>query len=166
MKDNGRPRILPPALTRADELLEARGQASLPEIPPHSLRTPSPLSLRDRRGFGLIDAATRPHRSGFFQPSGDLRPLDEPNSGERERRRALTDGDHQSWRGTDRIREESRDAPVERNWVAGVSIRLSDAVSTGIGKGSRVADRRRYAAAICGASSTRDPECPKLAVAV
>jgi integrase len=93
-KDNVRLRILRPVLVRAEELLEARGQASLPPgITPHSLRHTFTSLL-----FAVgEDPVSVMQQLGHTDPAFTLRAYAHAMSrdaGERERLRALTDGDH------------------------------------------------------------------------
>ena len=93
-KDNVRLRILRPVLARAEELLEARGQASLPPgITPHSLRHTFTSLL-----FAIgEDPVSVMRQLGHTDPAFTLRAYAHSMSrdaGERERLRALTDGDH------------------------------------------------------------------------
>jgi integrase len=92
-KDNVRLRILRPVLARAEELLEARGQASLaPGITPHSLRHTFTSLL-----FAIgEDPVSVMRQLGHTDPAFTLRAYAHSMSrdaGERERLRALTDGD-------------------------------------------------------------------------
>jgi integrase len=92
-KDNVRLRILLPVLARAEELLEARGQASLPlGITPHSLRHTFTSLL-----FAIgEDPVSVMRQLGHTDPAFTLRAYAHSMSrdgDERERLRALTDGD-------------------------------------------------------------------------
>lgn len=93
-KDNVRLRILRPVLARTEELLEARGQASLPPgITPHSLRHTFTSLL-----FSIgEDPVSVMRQLGHTDPAFTLRAYAHSMSrdaGERERLCALTDGDH------------------------------------------------------------------------
>jgi integrase len=93
-KDNVRLRILRPVLTRTGELLEARGQASLPPgITPHSLRHTFTSLL-----FAIgEDPVSVMRQLGHTDPAFTLRAYAHSmgrDVGERERLRALTEGDH------------------------------------------------------------------------
>jgi integrase len=93
-KDNVRLRVLRPALARAEELIEARVQASLPPgIAPHSLRHTFTSLL-----FGIgEDPVSVMRQLGHTDPAFTLRSYAHSMSraaGERERLRALTEGDH------------------------------------------------------------------------
>jgi integrase len=93
-KDNVRLRILRPVLAHAEELLEARSQASLPPgITPHSFRHTFTSLL-----FAIgEDPVSVMRQLGHTDPAFTLRAYAHSMSrdaGERERLRALTDGDH------------------------------------------------------------------------
>jgi integrase len=93
-KDNVRLRILRPVLAHAEELLEARGQASLPPgITPHSLRHTF-TSLLFAIGEDPVSVMSQ---LGHTDPAFTLRAYAHSMSrddGERERLRALTEGVH------------------------------------------------------------------------
>jgi integrase len=93
-KDNVRLRILRPVLARAEELLEAHGQASLPPgITPHSLRHTFTSVL-----FAIgEDPVSVMRQLGHTDPAFTLRAYAHSMSrvaDERERLRALINGDH------------------------------------------------------------------------
>src|SRR6202000_1831307 len=105
-KDNVRLRILRPVLVRAEELIEARGQASLPPgITPHSLRHTFTSLL-----FAIgEDPVSVMRQLGHTDPAFTLRPAAPSRSGaagERERLCALTNGDH-GWVGHGAIGSET-----------------------------------------------------------
>jgi integrase len=93
-KDNVRLRILRPVLARAEELLDARGHASMPPgLTPHSLRHTF-ISLLFAIGEDPVSVM---RQLGHTDPAFTLRAYAHSMSrdaDERERLRALTDADH------------------------------------------------------------------------
>ena len=123
-KDNVRLRILLPVLAHAEELLEARSQASLPPgITPHSFRHTFTSLL-----FAIgEDPVSVMRQLGHTDPAFTLRAYAHSMSrdaGERERLRALTEGD-QGRVGGGAIGSEKnrRDAACGAEFVVGHSNR-------------------------------------------
>ncbi len=108
-KDNVRLRVLRPVLARADEVLEARGQAALPPgITPHSLRHTFTSLL-----FAIgEDPVSVMRQLGHTDPAFTLRAYAHSMSrdaGERERLRTLAEGLAKGGEGDlDRSRRTSR----------------------------------------------------------
>jgi integrase len=123
-KDNVRLRILRPVLVRAEELIEASGQASLPPgITPHSLRHTFTSLL-----FAIgEDPVSVMRQLGHTDPAFTLRAYAHSMSrdaGERERLRALTDGDGSGVGETDIGSEKKRrDAACGAEFMVGSSNR-------------------------------------------
>lgn len=123
-KDNVRLRILRPVLVRAEGLLEARGQASLPpRITPHSFRHTFTSLL-----FAIgEDPVSVTGQLGHTDPAFTLRAYAHAmgrDAAERERLRALTDGGHG---GIGEVaigsEENRRDAACSAEFVLGSSNR-------------------------------------------
>jgi integrase len=123
-RDNMRLRILRPVLARAEELLEARGQASLPPgITPHSLRRTFTSLL-----FAIgEDPVSVMMQLGHTDPAFTLRAYAHSMSrdaGERERLRALTEGEHgETGEAAIETKESRRDAACGAEFVVGSSNR-------------------------------------------
>jgi len=125
-KDNVRLRILRPVLARTEELLAARGQASLPPgITPHSLRHTFTSLL-----FAIgEDPVSVMRQLGHTDPVFTLRAYAHSmsrNAGERERLRSLTDGGHGGvGKGAIGSETERRDAACGAEFVVGNSNRTT-----------------------------------------
>jgi len=117
-KDNIRLRVLKPVLARAAALLEQRGQASLPSgITPHSLRHTF-ASLLFAIGEGPVSVM---RMLGHTDPAFTLRVYAHTMSrepGERERLRALANGNEAVGSAPTRFERDRRNPACGAEWVA------------------------------------------------
>jgi integrase len=140
-KDNVRLRILRPVLVRAEELIEARDQTSLARgITPHSLRHTFTSLL-----FAIgEDPVSVMRQLGHTDPAFTLRAYAHSmgrDVGERERLRALTEGDHGRAGGVAIGSEKNRhDAACGAEFVVGNSNRNSNRRPPGQRPGARLAE--------------------------